>query len=49
MRNFSFLFLFIFSIYTNAQSDTIVAKKSVISLDKVKTIYSIFNMLEVVI
>ena len=39
MRNFSFLFLFIFSIYTNAQSDTIVTKKSVISLDKVKTVY----------
>ena len=39
MRNFSFLFLVLFSINSNAQSDSIVAKRSVIALDKVKTIY----------
>lgn len=39
MRNFSFLFLVLFSINTNAQSDSIVAKRSVVALDKVKTIY----------
>lgn len=39
MRNFSFLFLLLFSINSNAQSDSIVAKRSVIALDKVKTVY----------
>ena len=40
MRNLLFLLLFLFSFSVNAQSDTIVsAKRSVIALDKVKTIY----------
>ncbi|WP_026977276.1 GldM family protein [Flavobacterium tegetincola] len=40
MRNFHFLLLFLFSFSVNAQSDTIIsAKRSVIALDKVKTIY----------
>ena len=40
MRNFLFLLIFLFTVSVNAQSDTIVsAKRSVIALDKVKTIY----------
>ena len=51
MRNFIFLFVILSNFIVDAQSDTIIsAKRSVIALDKVKTVYwGIYNTISIAV